>query len=817
MTRLIDSASRSTGKPAQRATWRLHPLAAAVLCATVGATIGADTATAQDEVAPSAVREARHRFDIPAGPLDRTLTRLGEQSGVMIAADSRLTADIRAPAIRGDYSLAEALRRALADTPLEWRVRDNEVTVVTAEDDALDPIRIEAAAGAAGTGLDPVSGYNADFSTSLTRTPTARQETPASIGVVTRDFIDDTGARKRDEALEQIAGVSRGGAIRGEQGVTIRGFSLPERSQRINGLAVRDSRPLDTAVIERIEVPRGPSSILTGAGSPGGSFNIVTKRPQPEAFARVEQDIGSFGLFRTTGDFNGPLTSTGNVRGRIAVASSADDGNFVDDTESSEITLAPSLEVDTFSGTGRLRLATLHQDFDGNTFRGVPLMDDGDGAPDIDPETNVGGGDDNGAFNDFESDGAQVQYDQEFINGLQLTARAGYQSTEQEVADVYAFQFGGGIPDSGDINIYASERTLDKESVSAEAFVTRSFNTGDQRHDIVVGADYTDQKRDATLAFAGPETDNIFDLDNDFSVPASGFTPFTDRTFELEQVGVFGQAVVRPVAGLTLVAGVRNDDAEFSSRARVRGVDAEVDESETTSRFGLSYAINPAVNLYGAFQESFDVQNDLEADGEIVPPETGESIELGAKFDLLEGRLGATVAVFRTDREDVASPDPDNPGFSILTGEQRHEGVEIEVNGEVTRGLRLSAQWSLLDAEITDDADFEGNSPPGVPDSYVGRIFTLYSPQGDRLADWSFGGGVFFHSGFVIDSANEFETDSFERLDLVAKYAATRDLDLQLNIENVTDEEFIENPGTSSANNKFGRPLSATATLRYRF
>jgi len=768
-------------------------------------------------------RESSQRFDIPAGSLARALNRLATRAGLALSYDPALTAGKTTGGLRGEHTPAEALQRLLAGTGLSYRFTGAE-TVTLAESPGqdgnealeLDPIQVEGALNPRPSEPAPVEGYRADYAASLTRLPTVIEEIPAAIGVVTSDFIEDTGATGRDQALEQIAGVSRGGSIRGEQGVTIRGFNRPEAARELNGLSLRDARPLDPAVIERIEVTRGPSSIINGAASPGGSFDVITKGPRAEPFAVLVQEIGAYGRFRSVADLNGPLSASGEIRGRVVASGVPDDGSFVDDTESREITLAPSLELDLFRGSGTARLTYLRQDFDGNTFRGVPLMASG-GAPDIDPETNVGGGDDNGAFNEMESDSVQLQYDHEFANGLALTGRVGYQESDQELADVYAFQFRGGIPASGDINIYASRRTLDKESLAGELFFSRSFELGAGRHDLVFGADYRDQTRDAFLAFAGPSQDNIFDLENEFSVPASGFTPFTDRTFELEQTGVFGQVAIRPLPGLTLSGGVRYDDVTFSNRARVRGVDAEVDDGDTTARGGLSYELFRGLRIYGSYQESFNVQSALQASGVLVPPETGDSIEAGAKLALLDGRLAASAAVFRTDRENVASPDPLNPGFSIVTGEQRHEGVELQLDGELTPGLRISAQLSWLDAEITSAADFEGNAPPGVPDSYVGRVFALYRPDGGLLQGWSLGGGVFFHSGFVIDSANEFETDGYERVDLVAAYRWSEQWQFQLNVRNVTDAEYIENPGTSSANNQFGAPLNVLGSIRFRF
>lgn len=792
-------------------------LALAVALALPGATTPA-LVVAQDEASEAATQREQVQFDIPAGSLAAALRRFGEAAGLALTFEPSVAEGKRTDGLAGQYAPRDALRRLLADTGLRARFVDAAtVRVVEAGDERLGEIVVEAAPSALAPAADPIEGYDAEYSRSLTRTATKRRETPASIDVVTRDFIDDTGAGSRDEALEQVPGVARGTTIRGEQDFSIRGFAVPETAQEINSLSVRSARPLDLGVVERIEVARGPTSIINGATSPGGTINVITKRPQPESFGRFQQEAGSYGLFRSVVDANGALDSDGDAFGRVVAVNTPDTGNFVDDTEGSEITLAPSLSIDTFGGAGRLRLTGLHQDFEGTSYRGVPLIEGG-GAPDIDPETNVGGGDDNGAFDDFEANYAQIEYDHEFVEGLELTGRLGHQDTDQQVNDIYAFQFGGPIPASGDTNIYASERTLDKESTAAELFVTQTFGAGETRHELVAGVDYRDQERDATLGFAGPNADNIFDLENDFTVPATGFTPFTDRTFTLEQTGAFIQGVTRPTTRLTLSGGVRYDQAEFTNRARVRGENADIDASEDTGRLGVSYAITSGLNVYTAYQDSFNVQSDLKSDGELVPPETGENLEIGIKADVLSSGLQVSAAAFRTDRRNVATQDPDNPGFSVVTGEQRHEGFELAINGDITSAWRVSGQWSVLDAEITESNEgVEGNSPAGVPQDYVGRVFTLYQPDAGTLSGWGFGGGVFFHSGFVVDRANEFETDAYERLDLVATYEWSEALDFQLNVRNVTDEVYIQSPGVVSSNNQFGAPRTFKGSLRYRF
>jgi len=756
------------------------------------------------------------RYDLAAGPLAQSLDQLGRMAGVTISFDPDTVAGVAAPPLRGEYRPAEALRVLLAGTELDYR--RSGAGFVVAQDNAgateLAPITVEAGPTPVVPALDPVQGYNADFSSTLTRSPIARRETPASIGVVTRDFIRDTGADSRDEALEQVPGVVRNQSRFGQQEVTIRGFELSKDSQELNGLTLRGARPIDPSVLERIEVVRGPAAIVNGAGEPGGTFNVITKRPQPEAFAELEQQAGSYGLLRSVADLNTPLTMDKAIRARLAVSATPDDGSFIDNTESSEITVVPTIEANTFGGDGTLRLTFIHQDFDGVTYRGIGLFEDG-GVPNIDPETNIGGGDRNGAFNQFEGNTAQLEYSHDFLERLSLTARVGYNDNELDLADVYAFSYTGIAP-NGDVNIYASRRDLDKESLAGELFVTGRVGPRDRSTDVTLGVDYKDQEEQEFFGFAFGGTDNVFNPRNDFAVPGSGFTPFVDRTTDIEQTGLFAQFVTRPLSGLTVTAGARRDIVDLRNEDLLTDTVSGADiDDENTFRLGASYELLPGFNLYASYQESFQVQTATQVDGSVVPPETGESLEGGFKWDFAED-LSLAFAIFQTDRENRAVEDPDNPRFSIAGGEQRHEGIELELNGDITETLRVSAQFSLIDAEFT-QGPLDGLEPSGVPVDYVGRIFAVYAPHGGPLAHWELGGGVLVHSGFTNDIDNDFETDAYERVDLMAARNVGEQLRFQVNVRNLLDQEYIERPGFLESGNQFGTPVSVLGRVTYRF
>lgn len=663
-----------------------------------------------------------------------------------------------------------------------------------------------------------VYGYKREEATTG-RLPLSIKDTPSSVSVVTEDWILETASTTRAQALEQISGVSRDVAVDGEAAINIRGFDL-EDQVRFNGVTLFDGIPFDPALIERIEVPKGPSSIVAGASSPGGVLSIFTKQPQAENFASLTQEFGSFGRLRTVADLNGVLPENDGVRARVVAVYLPDTGTFLDNTDADEFNVAPSFEFDTFGGAGELRVSAQYQSRDGVNSRGVPLLASTGDAPDIDPTTNVGGGSANGAFSESERVGVQAEYEHEFVEDLTLNVRGGFAYGDRDNLDVYAFNFAG-IPDTGDIAIYGSRTTNETSIWSGEVTLAKKFDLFGQTHDVVIGTDYRNEDVENFLAFSFPPVlDNIFDLQNTFDGANATFPfEFVDTESDFEQNGMFGQAVLRPADGVILTFGARHDWARVDILNLLSAETTNVDQNDFTFRVGGSYAVNQWANVYATYQQSFLPQTALEVSGDIVPPETGENVEVGAKFDLFDGRFSVTTALFRTQRQNVATADPNNPGFSIVTGEQRNQGVEFDINGEPIPGLKLNAQFSYLDAEITADTNEAviGNSPAFIPVDYRAGFFGTYQFQQGALDGFGFGGGGFFHSGFIADLSNSFQTDAYERYDVVMFYEPSDWLRLSFNARNLADAVYIESPGGPTSLNQFGPPRTFFGSVRVQF
>ena len=794
-------------------------------------------------------RAARQPVNIPAGDLSSALTTWSQQAGVLLLHSSALLKGLQTQGVQGTYTPEEALRILLDGTGLEYRFSDANTAVLqaaatsgapTAEEKPpvieAEPIVVEETRKQSKVFLPPVDGYKADETTGVTRTALPVTETPSSIGVVTRDIIKDTFSLRQQDAFEHVSGVSRNNTRNGRaEGFNIRGFIVGSfegfqfAALRQNGLAADSIWALDPALVERYEIIKGPASIAGGSSLPGGVVNRVTKRPQDTNFATSQFQAGSFGLYRGVFDANGVLPQNSDVRGRLIFVVE-EGGNFVDDVDVRQYTIGPSVEMDFFGGAGTLLLTGYSQRFIGSSYIGFPLLENGE-VPDISRTRNIGGGTPNGSETTFEGQNYEAHYVHQFVNNLTLSMRGKHQHSDVSDSVIYATARGnrGGIPPSGDALIGGTVRQNDQKTFAGEVFLSKEFQAFERKHEILLGVDHRDHNQDFDFGqVTDIGSDNIFNPANNLQLlPNHVLLERTTwstvpRTVELSQTGVFGQLVARPLVGLTMVGAFRHDWADvtttFKGRVPYRVLTA--DDTAFTGRIGAIYELLPGIGVYGGYSESF--QMNIFSTGpdatQLLEPETGQNYEVGAKLDLLNGKVLVTTALFRSFRQNVPSRNPVTR-FNELIGEQRHQGVEFDINGQPMPGLNLTGNVSYVDAKVTKDNNPSriGTPPIRIPVGYLGKVFATYELQTGGLQGFGFGGGVFFHSGFELDRG-AFQTDPYERVDAIVFYRPPqKTYEFTINVRNLLDATYIENPGSRDGYNGFGAPATVVGTLRMTF
>ena len=671
--------------------------------------------------------------------------------------------------------------------------------------------------------------------TSLTRAPAEITEIPNTLTVVNDQLLTDQLLPNFRDALNNVAGAQAISNIPGlGDRLTIRGLTGGSVNSlvRENGLSGGVNYPVDPFLIQRIEVIKGPTSIAGGGAPVGGLINRVLKTPF-EGTARNLTVLGNtFGNVRAGLDLNDRLDEDGDLHGRIVIAGAVGE-QARDREEENHIAVLPSIKYDLSEKTTVTVLGQYFQN-GGALFRGVGGGEAFNGSPPVDPRFNWNF-DENDLVSDTRHLSIQADIVHDFLDDLSLTARVGQAETDIQWSSIYSFNYGAGLPASGDARIYAGANTADNERFAADVFLTKTFRPfNGLESSIVVGADRVEQKRDGFQTYQFLGTDNIFNPQVRFDVPDDILEniDFNRRNVDLRQTGVYNQIVLRLTDRAALITGVRYDWLTQSSV--IEGFLAETGESTSaegpetsdsafTWRAGGSYEVGFDTTLYASYSESF-ISNAFAftVSREFLDAEKGRQIEAGFKSTVLGDNLLLTGSVFQITRDNVASPDPVSPGFSLPLGEQRTRGFEIEAFGEILPGWNVALAYSYLDAKVTEDGDdalaLEGTPLAGVAQNQF-NLFTTYEIQEGPLRGLG-GGFQIFHRGevpLIFNGPPESIESGFWTLDINLFYRDIFDgVDLRAAIENVTDERYV--PAPFSYNNFiFGAPLNATVSVSVDF
>ena len=753
-------------------------------------------------------------FDIPAQPLDQAVTELARQAGLSIGGDSALLRGKQAPALEGEFTPMEGLDLLLAGSGIAARFADDgSVRLVGVGDEKeaqpmqLSPIRI--------TGSP--ERYMVRRSTTATRTDTAIIDTPASIQVVPLQLLQDQQALQIKDAIKNVSGVQpRGASGVSNESFTIRGFDQ-------GGFIYRDgfrtpntfnARFFSMSNVDRVEVLKGPASVLFGRIEPGGVINLVTKKPQPEYYHRVEQIAGSYDLYRTLFDTTGPVPGLETVQYRL-VASYEDSDSFRDVVKNETVFINPQIGWDITDRT-RVNLSFEYRDDERTNDSGLPAL--GNEVADVPEDTFLGSRDDflKTEMLRFAFDGAHA-----FDYNWQFRTKLVYEDFERRDARLDG-AFGTSIdPMTGDF-----DRRFTANNAFPETFFTTNsleghFDTGPLKHTLLLGVDFTRSDLPWTFpdnAFTPGPGNNLFNPNPDLTVtPGPATEDFGSSDDFDERLGFFWQDQISFLDDrLHILAGGRYDDTEALSF----GTDNST--NEYSQRYGLLYKPQPWLSIYGSYSESLsgNVVFARTRSREPLDPERGEQWEVGGKALLYDERLSVTLGWFDLTKENIAAPDPADPDFSVAIGQAESRGLELDVTGEIASGWNLIASYAWLPTiEITEDSNLgqEGNRLFNAP-RHSGSVWTTYVFRDGAVDGLTLGAGVFAVSEREGDNANSFEADGYGRVDLMARYpfmlAGTR-LTAQLNIENLFDNEYIESTGNSRiSGNHPGAPLTALLSLR---
>ena len=637
-----------------------------------------------------------------------------------------------------------------------------------------------------------VRRYQARRSGSATKTDTPLDEVPQAVSVIPATVLDDLRSPRIEKALDYAGGVARqndfGGLTMYEY--SIRGLTTSEFYK--DGFSVNRGymNPQDPSNVERIDVLKGPASSLYGRGDPGGTINIVSKRPQNDRFARLDLSAVRWDRYRSSLDVNTLLDDEGTMLYRMNLAVE-DNKSFRDYRSSERQFFAPAFSWELSPQTRLLVQAEVirsSQVFD----RGVVAPNDHLGS--VSRSDFFGEPGDGEIDNNNESLQAEIEHD---LNASWTVRLASHY--KQGRLNGGATEASFLADDARTLNREYRYRDFDWQDSITQLELRGLVYTGDIEHNLLIGTEYERYAKDERLMRTRPIStidirEPVYGQPRPlFSVGPGGRS--TDRHELVHSRSLNLQDQMRLSEKLFGVIGARYDHYEHRLDNEVTGTRTEQTHEKITPRIGALYQLTPEVGVFANASQSFKPNTGAPrpGTGTSFDPEEGVGYEAGFKFDLLDSRLGMTVAAFHLTKENVLTADPADSTYQIAAGEVRSRGIDLQLTGQLTDEVRVIGAYAYVDAEVTKDNTLaSGSRLLNVPE-HSGSLLGVYEFLDGGLKGLELGGGVNYvgdRSGNVADSG--FELPGYTTVDLLARYKATQDLTLGANLNNAFDRTYYE-------------------------
>lgn len=759
-------------------------------------------------------------FDIAAGPLDQALGQFGRQAGIPIATNAGLTAGKRSQGVQGSYPVVEGFARLLAGTGLASEVQaDGSYLLV--ERSVGDALELSATTVSGRQQLGAITEGSGSYTTGAmsvgTKLPASLRQTPQSVTVVTRQRMNDQNMQK----LEDIANYTPVLTLRKTGGERpefyARGAAID--NIMIDGLPVAyDSDTLGTstlAMFDRVEVLRGASGLMVGAGNPSGTLNLVRKRPTVDPRLAISASAGRWDDYRSELDISGKLDESGRVRGRF-VGAYQDRDTFVDAYENKRQLLYGITEYDLGSST-TLTLGGYfnREDNPGADWNGLPARVDGSFFPfsrsaRTAPDWTYWNKETRSVFAEIEQ-----RFDNDWTARLNSTWLRG--NLEMLGGSIYV--------DGNDYHLNIGRYSYQHTQKSVDGYATGPFTLFGATHELVVGASFRRDDTDDGPGGPGIDTDVIIDpiSFDPKAYPKPAIDNNWSRVGREEQSSVYATTRLNLRDDLRLILGARLDWYDYYQTTQ-SGIYSFGDDYKATREYtpyaGLIYDLNDTYSVYVSGTRIFRPQAAQDAGGSLLDPVTGTNYEVGIKGEYFDGALNASVALFQLDQENLAKSlpagacNPGVPSCSEASGEIRTRGIELEMSGELAPGWQAVAGYTYAAAEYTKATNtaekgdrFDSDTPYNLL-----KLSTTYRLPGE-LENWTVGGG--FRTQSSAYTSLGVKQGGYSLTDLMVGYRWSEELQLQANLSNVFDKRYYQNISNSWGANSFGEPRNLVFSVRY--
>ena len=798
----------------------------AVRLAVFGASLASLSGLALIPTQVSAQSQTAYR--IAPGPLGNALTQFGVQAGVTISFDTEQARHLTTGGLEGSFSVEEGLDRLLANSGLHAERQSNGgyVLVASGTDATLELGATQVITNQLGTVTEGTGSYTPGAIATATRLVLTPRETPQSISVITRQHMDDFALDNVDDVMRHTPGITVSAYDTDRTNYYSRGFSINNFQydgipSAVRNVAYSAGNTLsDMAIYDRIEVLKGASGLLSGAGSLGGTINLVRKKPTSDFHGHITTGAGSWDNYRTEVDVSGPLTESGNVRGR-AVAAYQDRQSYIDRYSNQTSVFYGILEVDLTPDT----LLTVGADYQdnkpqGSTWSGsFPLYNY---AGEINSAKR--------SFSNATDWSSWQQYTRTVFATLEQDLGSGWVAKLQldhklngYDAQLGAIQFNQPAAD-GTAKINAQRYKGDTTSDAADLYVSGPYEFLGREHDLVLGGSISTAnwkgKGYWDVTFAQPNLVDYFNWDGHLAKPDWGnASQINDDT--VRQTGMYATTRLNVTDDLKVFLGGRVVDYTLTGTTNTYR-----ESGRLIPYAGITYDLTDYLTAYASYTDVFMPQEfyNLDRNSKLIDPDEGENYEIGLKSEFFDGRLNASLAYFEVKESNRPIPDdawnnlqPTPPNYAFKGTAAKTKGYELEISGELSPGWSLQAGYTHK--VVRDDTGKKIST--FEPEDQL-SFYTIYKLKGD-LNKVSVGGGARWQStswqemyNSPKDRYEDFSQKPYWVVDLMTRYQFTENLSTTLNVNNVFDKYYYTNIGFYNSA-IYGEPRNFMLTTRWDF
>lgn len=797
-------------------------------------------ALAQESAAAPA---ASQDFQVPAGDLAAALRQVASQSRVILSFTPEQTRGKTSAGLSGRHDVLAALNGVLRGTGLKAERSANGSYVLRPAD---------AVAGGEALSMMPEVSVKAQQDATegsgayvsplpiATATPLGLsvKETPQSVSVITQQRMQDQGLSTIAQVMAQTPGITLFSLGSERTGFTSRGYSITNyqldgvstHSETMGLNAIPSQSLADMALYDHIEVLRGASGLMTGAGDASGAINMVRKKPTAQFQAAVEGELGSYDERRAMADISGPLNEARTVRGRLVTVYEEGD-SIVDNYSHDKKVVYGVVEADLSAGT-KLTAGVTHQRKRSNgslSYLGFPLFYSNLAMTDLPRSFSPAA-----RSNRFDTNSTDLfaTLEHALANDWKLKISANRVQSSQEERAVY-LNVSGGLPDqaTGDgLRLNADYRDYQLQVNSVDVNVRGPFSAFGRQHELVLGIDYSEfqSKTDGRFDKRIERTPaNLYHW-NRTATPVFGDTYATNDSTR-RQASVYAATRLHLSERLKLIAGAKvlRYDENYISDAPAEPFYSASPASESrviTPYGGLVFDIDGTHSAYASYSTIHQPQASQDRYGKLLAPREGKTLEAGIKSGWFDGRLNTAAALYQIRQKNLAESDPGYyvPGTKISASRAikgaRTQGVDLEATGALTPDWNISASWSYSQTE-----DKDGKSILSTFPRHLVKLWTTYRLPGE-LHRLTVGGGVNWQSrvysdieAWQIERTLHWQQNSYAVASLMARYDVNDRLSATVNVANLFDKQYTASISDWWYSGMYGPARKVALSVRYQF